>query len=104
MELVKIDYTVSDFTRNSISTALPRGKLLTPIAKRLCFPASLKILVSMSDAALITLGWSMKVGSELTYPDRRMNRFTLSKLPNADLTCERALRVQLVPRVVRLQC
>ena len=56
MELVKIDYTVSDFTRNSISTALPRGKLLTPIAKRLCFPASLKILVSMSDARIDHFG------------------------------------------------
>ena len=74
----------------SISTVEFNGRLFTPMAILVCFPASPKIWYKRSEAALMTCGCSEKFGVELTNPETRKILEILSNEPNCDFNCASA--------------
>ena len=65
----------------STSTDTPRGKLLTLTAALVCIPASPNTFAIVSDAPLITLGWSVKISVEFTYPVNLIQDLIFDKSP-----------------------
>ena len=77
----------------SISTEMLNGSSAMPTAERACLPiASPKISTIKSEQPLMTLGWSVNPGAELTIPSTFTILFTLSRLPSVARVAANRLR------------
>src|SRR6266849_3308275 len=77
----------------SISTEMPSGSELMPTAERAWRPASPNAATSRSDAPLMTFGWSVKSGVQLTMPSNLTTRLTRSRSPISCLRTPRQFRI-----------